>query len=128
MICGIAPEAGRTGKGTLLYSLPRSSLQGANPWVVIEELAAVTSSDRLRLVADGVGIEPTRPLRTRQPGGLPRSVNPARYRSATRPVSLSISPPGQAGAGFSASVLIYPHFCDRTSRKLRVVTKLCADG
>ena len=53
----------------LLYSLPRSSLQGANPWVVIEELAAVTSSDRLRLVADGVGIEPTRPLRTRQPGG-----------------------------------------------------------
>jgi hypothetical protein len=60
---GATPEAGRTGLPRSLYSLSRSSLQGGNPWVVVEGLAAVSSIDRLRLVTDGVDFEPTRPLR-----------------------------------------------------------------
>jgi hypothetical protein len=59
---------------------------------VVEELAAVASSVRLRLVEDGVGFEPTEPLRTGEPEGPPECKSDALSRSATRPVSLSISP------------------------------------
>jgi hypothetical protein len=60
---------------------------------VVEGLAAVTSSDRLRLVEDGVGFEPTEPPRRWKTRGSPECKSGS---TAPPPVlyHLTISPPG----------------------------------
>jgi hypothetical protein len=53
---------------------------------VVEELAAVRSSDRLHWVEEGVGFEPTEPLRPWKPRGSPDFKSGALGRSAIPPV------------------------------------------
>lgn len=101
MSYGVAPEAGRRRLPISLYSLPRSSLQGSNPWVVVEELAAASSSDRLRLVEDGVGFEPTKPLRRWKPRGSLECKSSAISRSAIRPFCLRLARSASLQRAFS---------------------------
>src|SRR4051794_22839702 len=103
MLCGTAPEAGRIGLPRSLYWLLRSSLQGGNSWVGGLGAGRRCTGDRLRLVTEIVGFEPTGPLRPRQAGGPPECKSDALSRSATSPAPSRSSPPGVAGAGFLVS-------------------------
>ena len=79
---------------------------------MVEGLAAVTSSDRLHLVTDGVGFEPTeRPCTFASLGGSPECKSGAFSRSATRPVRLRLARPVNAGAGFSLASLLLSQIC-----------------